>query len=199
MMSESVQLSEATAVENHPVSKGFRWTHAAITAVAIGILALLGWGLLNNSTPQPEVGQPTPDFNLQFFSGYEWNNQPSANLSDMKGNIVVINFWASWCVECRYEAAALENAAQKYANDGVVVLGVAFADVEPKSLEYMQEFAVSYPHAPDLGTDISDMYRITGVPETFVVDAEGNIAYFQIGPISETTLNGVIDQLLQGG
>lgn len=198
-MSESVQLPQAASPEASPVRKRFSWTQWGITAVAIAILGLLGWGLLNNSVPQPAVGQPAPDFNLQFFNGYEWQGKTSANLSDMRGNIVVINFWASWCVECRYEAAALDNAAQKYADNGVVVLGVAYADVEPNSIRYMEEFDVSYPHAPDLGTDISDLYRITGVPETFVVDADGNIAYFQIGPISEATLNGVIDQLLQGG
>jgi cytochrome c biogenesis protein CcmG/thiol:disulfide interchange protein DsbE len=168
-------------------------------AVVIGVLALLGWGLLNSTAPRPEVGELAPDFKLEFFEGYEWEGKTAARLADMKGRVVVLNFWASWCVECRYEADVLENAARKYADDGVIFLGVAYADVEPKSLAYMKEFNVSYPHAPDLGTDISQAYEITGVPETFVIGPDGKIAYFQVAPITQATLEEVIDSLLEEG
>lgn len=182
-----------------PAKRRVGWLTVAMWAVVLGVLALLGWGLVNSTTPRPEVGQPAPDFRVEFFEGYEWNGRPAANLSDMQGNIVVLNFWAAWCVECRYEADVLENAARKYADNGVIFLGVAYADVEPNSLAYMREFDVSYPHAPDLGTSISRKYRITGVPETFIIGPDGQIAYFQVAPINQTTLEGVIEQLLQGG
>jgi cytochrome c biogenesis protein CcmG/thiol:disulfide interchange protein DsbE len=191
-MTESIQTTETA-------KRGFRWTAVIMWAVVIGVLALLGWGLLNSTAPRPEEGEPAPNFKLEFFEGYEWDGRATANLSDMKGRIVVLNFWASWCVECRYEAEVLENASRKYADDGVVFLGVAYADVEPKSLEYMQEFGVSYPHAPDLGTDISQAYEITGVPETFVIGPDGKIAYFQVAPITQDTLEEVIDSLLEEG
>lgn len=173
-----------------------RWTTVAIWLVVIGLLALLGWGLVNTNAPRPEAGSEAPNFTLQFFDGYEWQGMSSADLADMRGNPVVLNFWASWCVECRYESDALEAAWKKYRDQGVIFLGVAYADVEPKSLEYMNEFNLTYPHGPDLGTDISQTYEITGVPETFFIDRNGVITHVQIGPLSEATLDGLIQQML---
>lgn len=170
-----------------------------VWVVVLGILALLGWGLVKSNAPRPEVGEMAPKFNLEFFEGYEWDGKTAASLNDMNGQIVVMNFWASWCVECRLETDDLEAAWQKYAEQGVVFVGVAYSDVEPNSLDYMEEFDVSFPHAPDLGTRISNDYEITGVPETFIIDQTGEIAYVQIGPISSSTLDAVIGQLLADG
>lgn len=117
----------------------------------------------------------------------------------MQGTIVVLNIWASWCVECRFETDELEQTWQQYRAQGVVVLGVAYADAEPNSLAYMEEFNVTFPHAPDLGSRIYNRYEMTGVPETFIIDQSGEIAYVQIGPISSETLNGVTGQLLAEG
>ena len=165
----------------------------------LGLLALLGWGLVNSTAPRPEAGQPAPDYVMEFFDGYEWKNEPAVKLSDMQGNVVVMNFWASWCVECRVEADAIEQTWRKYADDGVIFVGIAYADVEPKSIEYMNEFDITYPNAPDLGTDIADAYEITGVPETFIIDQSGEIVHVQIGPIDETTLDMIIADLLTEG
>lgn len=175
-------------------------TSIIVWVLVLGLLAVLGWGLIQTNAPRPEVGEMAPAFNLEFFEGYEWDGKTAASLDDMNGQIVVMNFWASWCVECRVETDELEAAWQKYADQGVVFVGVAYADVEPNSVAYMEEFAVTFPHAPDLGTRISNDYEITGVPETFIIDQNGEIAYVQIGPISSSTLDTVIGQLLaQGG
>lgn len=171
-----------------------------VWGLVLGLLAVLGWALVQSSAPRPEVGEIAPAFDLEFFDGYEWNGRTVASLDDMNGQIVVLNFWASWCVECRVETPELEAAWQKYADQGVVFIGVAYADVEPNSIAYMEDFNVTFPHAPDLGTRLSNDYEITGVPETFIIDQSGEIAYVQIGPITGRTLDGVIDQLLaQGG
>lgn len=176
--------------------KPIRWTMVAMWLAIIGVLALLGWGLINANATRPEAGAQAPDFDIEFFEGHEWEGREVAHLSDMRGKVVVLNFWASWCVECRYEAEALEQAWQKYGGDDVVFLGVAYADVEPNSLAYMDEWNVTYPHAPDLGTDISQAYEITGVPETFFIGKDGTIAHVQIGPVSQERLEGLIEQLL---
>lgn len=173
-----------------------RWTSVAIWLTVFGLLAVLGWGLINANATRPEAGAEAPNFTVEFFDGYEWQGLSSAELAEMRGNPVVLNFWASWCVECRYESDALEAAWQKYRDQGVVFLGVAYADVEPNSLEYMQEFNLTYPHAPDLGTDISQSYEITGVPETFFIDRDGVIRQVVIGPLNATNLEGYIQQLL---
>ena len=170
-----------------------------VWVVVIGVLAVLGWGLVQSTAPRPEAGEKAPAFELEFFEGYEWQGKTAASLDDMNGQIVVMNFWASWCVECRVETEELEAAWQKYGDQGVVFVGVAYADVEPNSIAYMEEFEVTFPHAPDLGTSISNDYEITGVPETFIIDQNGEIAYVQIGPISSSTLDSVIGQLLAEG
>jgi cytochrome c biogenesis protein CcmG/thiol:disulfide interchange protein DsbE len=115
----------------------------------------------------------------------------------MRGNVVVLNFWASWCRECRVEADLLEQTSRLYADDGVIFLGLAYADVEPKSLAYLKEYDITYPNAPDLGTNAAEDYEITGVPETFIIDKNGEIAHVQIGPISAAALNGIIQQLIE--
>lgn len=165
----------------------------------VGLLVMLGWGLFNSTAPRPEVGQPAPDYEMEFFSGYEWEGKSTAKLSDLQGKVVVMNFWASWCVECKVEADAIEQTWRKYAHDDVVFLGIAYADVEPKSIQYMEDFDITYPNAPDLGTDIADRYEITGVPETFIIDKTGEIVHVQIGPIQEATLDSIISQLLAEG
>lgn len=165
-------------------------------AAMLAILAVLAWGLINTTAARPEVGQVAPDFGVEFFDGYEWDTRPVANLEDMRGHPVVLNFWASWCVECRYETDVLEQAWLKYREDGVVFLGVAYADVEPNSIAYMKEFGVTFPHAPDLGTDISQDYEITGVPETFFIDKDGVIRHVQIGAVDQEMLDTLIPQML---
>ncbi len=90
----------------------------------------------------------------------------------------------------------MEDTWRAYKDDGVVFLGVAYVDVEPKSIGYLEEFDITYPNGPDLRSSVSSKYEITGVPETFFIDREGKISHIQIGPVNETMLTGLIDQLL---
>jgi cytochrome c biogenesis protein CcmG/thiol:disulfide interchange protein DsbE len=176
-----------------------RWGVIVLWVAVISLLALLGWGLVNVNATRPEAGEAAPALDVEFFNGYEWEERTTADLSDMQGKVVVLNFWASWCVECRLEADLIEDTWRKYEDQDVVFLGVAYADVEPNSIAYLDEFDITYPNAPDLGTDISDDYEITGVPETFFIDKEGTIQHVQIGPLNQQTMDGVIQQLLGEG
>ena len=193
-MNETLQTTP-TPAEKAP-RRGIRWSMVLLWVAMLSILAVLALGLINTTAARPEVGQVAPDFGVEFFDGYEWDTLSAANLSDMRGKPVVLNFWASWCVECRYETDTLEQAWLKYRDDGVVFLGVAYADVEPNSLAYMEEFGVTFPHAPDLGTDISQDYEITGVPETFFIGKDGVIRHVQIGAVDQQMLDTLIPQLL---
>lgn len=184
---------------SEPTAKPFRWSSLLLWVFVIGLLGFWGWGLVQTNKTRPEVGQMAPEFEVQFLDGYDWDGRSTANLDDFEGKLVVLNFWASWCVECRVEAEALEASWQKYKDRGVVFLGVAHVDVEPKSIEYLKEFNISYPNALDYGDRISSDYEITGVPETFIIDPSGQVQYVQIGPIQEATLNGTIEQLLARG
>ncbi len=156
------------------------WSNILLWVVVIGVLALSGWGLFNNNKPRPQAGNLAPEFEMSFFDGYEWEDASKSDLSDMQGKIVVLNFWASWCTPCRAEADLLEGTWQKYKDQDVIFLGIAYADSEPKAYDFLEEFSISYPNAPDLGGAISPDYEITEVPETFFIDRNGEIFFVQI-------------------
>ena len=199
-MSDTTIEPTAEPIASETAAKPFRWSSLLLWVFVIGLLGFLGWGLVQTNKTRPEVGQTAPEFEVTFLDGYNWEGRSVANLDDFKGKIIVLNFWASWCVECRVEAEAFEASWQKYRDSGVIFLGVAHVDIEPKSIEYLKEFNISYPNALDYGDRISSDYQITGVPETFIIDTTGQVHYVQIGPIREATLNGTIEQLLaQGG
>ncbi len=173
-------------------SKPNRLGVIAVVGVATIIIVILALGMKNAATDRPD--ETAPDFEMQFFNGYEWENQPAASLSDFEGRPVVLNFWASWCVECIREAELLENLWREYEDQGVVFLGIAYIDVEKNSLKYLEDYSITYPNAPDLRTMISSKYDITGVPETFFIDKNGDVEYIHLSAVDETLVpfeNGV--------
>lgn len=117
-------------------------------------------------------------------------------LSGLRGQVVVINFWASWCVPCRDEAPVLEQTWRRYRDRSVVFIGVAYLDTDRESLAFLEEF-ITYPNGPDLGTRIAKDYQIAGVPETFFIDKDGQVADLEIGPLTEARLVSAIETLLQ--
>jgi cytochrome c biogenesis protein CcmG/thiol:disulfide interchange protein DsbE len=124
------------------------------------------------------VGSRIPDFTLTTFDGQTYNT------ADLRGQVIVINFWASWCEPCEEEAAELEQAYQEYRDRGVVFLGVNYVDTEPEALAYIERFGITYANGPDLGTQISQSFRMRGVPETYIANAEGILVGRKIGPYS---------------
>ena len=167
--------------------------------VVLAVLALLGWGLVKRSEGRPQVGEMAPDFTLSLFDGYYGEfTDGSVTLSDLRGRVVVINFWASWCVQCREEARELEATWQAYRDRGVVFIGVDFDDTEDKARGYLQEFGITYPNGLDgRGLITENKYHITGVPETFIVDPEGRVAFFQFGPFQPGVLSRELDRVLR--
>ncbi len=174
-------------------SKWLRWEFIAIYVVVILFVGLLAWRLMDvNATVQK--GQVVPDFTLTTFEGEQINTQ------DLRGKVVLVNVWASWCVPCENEAGYLEQAWQYYQDNGkVVFLGVNWKDVEPKAHEYMDKFAVSYTNGPDYSERIGRIFRVTGVPETYIIDQEGRLAFILRGEFtSYEEIRAAIDPLLAG-
>lgn len=186
------------AVET-PVAAQRRFRPSVVLPVIVGALlvGLLGWRLqqVGNSGP-PQVGERAPDMTLEFFDGYQWDGRQVADLSDMQGQIVVINFWASWCPECHDEAEEFERVYRKYKDNGVVFLGVAHSDLDAKSYEYLADYDITYPNAPDLRLAATDDYGVTGIPETYIIDRDGRVAYLAIRAMSEAELESVLNDLL---
>lgn len=166
--------------------------------LVVGILLLLGLMAIMAINLQKVESvdlkdRKAPDFSLPLFDQFE---QDQLALADLRGKVVVVNFWASWCVECYKEAALLEQAWQDYKDRGVMFVGVDYLDTDKEGLAYMAKYGITYPSGPDLGSKISKDYAITGVPETFFIDQEGNIAHVQIGPIERDQLYGLLDRLV---
>ncbi len=162
----------------------------------IAILGLLGWGLINSQESPLAIGESAPEVQFAFFPEYEWNGKSSAYLSEMKGNVVVVNIWASWCPPCRDEAPILELLWQDYHEDGVIFVGVAYLDTEPNSLAFMEEFDASYPNAPDLRSVISERFELGKVPETFIIDREGLLRQKIDGAVNYGAMASILDALL---
>lgn len=182
-------MTEDLVVTSEPSSGSRRllWQGLAFILL-LAFLALLAYGLRLQSEPGPRVGQPAPPFTLSLFDGGQ------LSLEDLRGQVVVVNFWASWCQPCRVEAPLLEQTWRRYRDRGVVFVGIDYVDTEPKALEYLREFDVTYPNGPDLGSQISRRYRIQGVPETFFIDRQGNIAPIRVGDLEVPKFASPMDE-----
>ena len=157
--------------------------------LVLGLLSLLAWGLVQADRGPLDTGA-APDFSLTGFDGR------TVTLSSLRGQVVVINFWASWCPPCREEAAYLEQTWRAYQDRGVVFIGVDWVDTEKEALAYIDEFDITYLNGPDIGTLIAQAYNIQGVPETFFVDKRGQLRGVHIGPLYPPELDERIDELL---
>lgn len=159
-------------------------------AIVVGIMGLFAVGIQIRSAKPVDKGA-APAFSIPLYSGGDFT------LSDHRGHVVVVNFWASWCIPCRQEAPVLENTWRKYKDRGVVFVGVDYVDSESEARKFIQEFDVTYPNGIDIGTETSRKYHIQGVPETYFVGKDGQLYGNHIGPIDVPTLSAKLDELLK--
>ena len=174
------------------------WAQIIIWVFLVGLLVIVALGLRRAQQGTVQPGQKIDDFALPLFSGYEYGGSSEVNLEDLRGKVVVINFWASWCKPCEQEAAELQKAWQEYEPTGeVIFLGVDYVDTEPEARVYLKKFGITFPNGPDLATRISQYFRIKGVPETYFVDQNGVLQYVQVGPFTSIDqIRAQIDPLL---
>ncbi len=126
-----------------------------------------------------KIGKAAPEFTLTTF------NNETVKLSDLRGKQVLINFWASWCTECNGEAQIIQKVWQELqTEDSIVFLGVDFSDTEKEARQFIQENGITYVNGPDLRSKISGLYNVTGVPETYLVDDQGNLQKVKVGPFT---------------
>ena len=162
----------------------------AVWIVVIAMLTLAGIKLYQ-VTLGPVSSGGAPDFSLTTFNG------ETITLSSLRGQVVVVNFWASWCDPCKDEAADLERFWRAYKDRGVMMVGVDYVDTETEARAYLAQFDITYPNGPDLGTRISQAYRIKGVPETYIIDKNGSLVTNIIGPTTFANLAQIVEPLLR--
>lgn len=188
--------TKADPTADAPAGGGRRlsWVTALVWLVVAAFLLLLFFGLKRTQDGPVQPGALAPQFSLTTFDGQTIDTQ------QLRGQVVVVNFWASWCVPCEQEAAALQQAYEANKDRGVVFLGVDYVDTEPEARGYLARFSITYPNGPDLGTRISQAYRMRGVPETYILGPDGSLVEAQIGPYASVSdIQASIDRAMAGG
>ncbi len=186
------------------------WGRALIAAVAAGvIIALLAFGMTRDprSIPSPLPGQVAPHFALAVFSFPSNGPQPPAavttqlrdtiRLDSLKGKVVVLNFWASWCLACRDEHVALSAAAEALKGTDAHFYGVLYQDIPQNGRDWIAKMGgQSYPglYDPDSRTAID--YGLYGVPETFFIGRNGKVRYKYVGAVTTDILMDTVRAML---
>jgi cytochrome c biogenesis protein CcmG, thiol:disulfide interchange protein DsbE len=166
---------------------------AAVFAVG-GMIALLAYGFTRDARyiQSPLIATQAPSFALTLFDG------GVIRLEDLRGKMVLINFWASWCLPCRAEAVALENAWKRNKDRGAVFIGVNIQDKEEDARAFMKEFGITYFNGPDASGKIAVDYGVWGIPETFFVDPQGRITYKHAGELKAPIIQAKLDEAVRG-
>lgn len=162
--------------------------------IAVAIVALLGFGLTRDprALQSPLPGTPAPFFTLPTMESVD-----TVDLAALRGDVVVLNFWASWCVPCRIEHADLVQAAAMFQPRGVHFLGILYQDRIPSAQAFLRELGgTNYPTLLDDATRTGISYGVTGVPETFVIGRDGVVVWKYNGPVTAAQLASVIEPLL---
>ena len=164
------------------------WKYWAVWILIFGLIALLAYGFTTDpkKIPSPIVGKIAPDFEVKSLNGDE-----KIRLSDLKGKPVLLNYWASWCQECKVEANTLEAFHQKYGSktQQIKVLGIAIQDTAEKAKDFALLFGKTYfLSMDDEAGNIALDFGIYGVPETFIINSEGVVVYKHIGAVDAELL-----------
>ena len=172
----------------------------AVIGVLVALVLLLAYGLASNEPDRgfeaaAAAGRPEPAPALELP---RLGTPGRGTLADYRGQVVVLNFWASWCEPCRAEAPLLERWHRRASRGGHgTVLGVDIQDVDSDALDFIDEFGLTYPMLRDGPGDSREDFGILGLPETFVIDRQGRVAAVRRGPVDEVFMRRTVAPLLE--
>jgi cytochrome c biogenesis protein CcmG/thiol:disulfide interchange protein DsbE len=172
------------------------WRRSIIgLGISLPIVGLLAYGMTidPNRIDSPLPGKPAPEFALRIMDS---TPPDTARLADHANDVVVLNFWASWCLECRVEHSDLSLVSTMYQQRGVQFYGVLYSDTEQNGRSWIREMGgQNYPALIDDGSRTAIDYGLYGVPETFVIH-RGQVVHKQIGPITASQLTEILEPLV---
>jgi cytochrome c biogenesis protein CcmG, thiol:disulfide interchange protein DsbE len=162
-----------------------------LVAGAVVALPLLGLLFANlgrdpHKVDSPLIGRPAPPFTLVPIGG-----GPAVTLDTFRGKVVVLNFWATWCVPCYEEHPALQAAARTMGRD-VEFAGVIYEDEDAKVRAFLKQQGSAYPHFMDEGSKTAIAYGVYGVPETYFISPDGVVTDKYVGPLNPTALAALV-------
>ncbi|MEN8240676.1 MAG: redoxin domain-containing protein [Chloroflexota bacterium] len=160
----------------------------------IGVSAQLPGTAANSGIPAPQAGFQAPDFTLPTQDGTE------IALSDLEGQAVLVNVWASWCSPCRQEMPAMERIYQEYQAEGFVILAVNAANQDNRAdaVAFIEEYGFSFPILYDVDGYVSEQYQVRALPSSFFILPDGSIQEVVIGgPMAEALLQTRVETLLE--
>ncbi len=189
-----------------------KWLWISLVAIFVGVGALVivfssRFGVDPRLVDSPLIGQPVPPLPLEVMEQGGSTGLPADDgiwedaLADLRGDVLVINFWASWCFPCRGEHPALTAVARDYADRGVSLVGVVYQDEPAEAAAFLDDLGWggdNYRYVLDPKSRGAVEYGVFGVPETYFVDSEGIIVGKIQGAVNSFSLRSVLDQILAG-
>ena len=171
-----------------------RGTQITLVVCLLGLFALFYQGLWGDprSIPTVLIGTPAPS-----FTGPEVDSGELISLDQYKGKVVLLNFWASWCYECKVEHESILRLHEHFKdNPNFVMLGINYQDELPDAQEYLRTYGSSFQHVRDIKGTFAIDYGVYGVPETFVIDQQGLIQHKYVGPIVGPVYTNLIERVI---
>jgi len=168
-----------------------RWPRLLLVLLVIAVAVVV---LVGRTRPRPQGGAKgeAPSFTVREFNGQE------LSLASLRGQAVVVNFWASWCVPCRDEMPLIEQFWESEQGHGVTIVGVGVLDDETSLREFLQSFHITYPTGIDADGTTARTYALVGLPTTVFVSPGGAVVRRWEGPLDQSKLQSFIDEARAG-
>lgn len=153
-----------------------------------GLSRITGYSV--NPAQSPQLGEPAPDFQFQDSEGQ------TTSLSDFRGEVVLVNFWATWCGPCVYEMPFIQQVYDEWRGKGLVVLTINIGESANKATSFMEEYSLSFPVLLDTSSEVAQRYNVQYIPTTFFIDEDGIIQHIEVGAFpSKEAIESILSQL----
>lgn len=189
------------AMLNWDKRQTWHWTLALLALLGVAWIAVSRAGPAGqradaSSASLPREGYQAPDWALESLDGEQFT------LTGLRGQVVILNFWATWCPPCRQEMPAIEEVYRTYRDRGLAVMAINVQEAEQETRAFVDEMGLTFPVLPDRDGSVSTLYRVTSLPTTFIVDRAGIIREIAVGgPLSRAYIASTVAPLLaeEGG